>query len=171
MPESPKWLYKKGKYAECFEVIQRMAKFNGKQISSARLLILNQSETQQSGHINPTLPTESGITTGMNSPAVPKKQMSIKEEILSNKSYIINIVSMCLVWCSASFGYYLIGYDLKYIKGDKYINGIISSSSECVAFVTAGILIDKVGIKPTLIFSYVVAIAGMLSLVLVDTQS
>ena len=78
---------------------------------------------------------------------------------------------MCLVWMSASFGYYLIGYDLKYIRGNKYINGIISSSSECVAFLLAGVLINKIGIKFTLIISYIFAIAGMLTLIVTTTES
>ena len=75
---------------------------------------------------------------------------------------------MMTVWLSASFNYYLIGYQLKYIQGNLYINGIVSSLSECAAFMLSGILIEKIGIKPTLVISYVVAISGMGSLILVD---
>ena len=96
--------------------------------------------------------------------------MTIKEEILSNKVYIMNICCMCIVWASASFGYYLIGYDLKYIRGNKYINGIISSSSECVAFLAAGVLIEVVGVKKTLIGSYILALIGMVSLIATTTD-
>ena len=91
--------------------------------------------------------------------------MTIKEEILSNKVYMLNIACMCLVWTSGSFGYYLIGYELKYIRGNKYINGIISSSSEVVAFVLAGILIEVIGVKITLIGSYILGLAGMITLI------
>jgi len=93
------------------------------------------------------------------------QRMTVKDEILGNKIYIFNIVCMCLVWMSASFGYYLIGYDLKYIKGNKYTNGIVSSSSECVAFMTAGVLLDKVGIKKTLVLSYIIGLIGMFMLI------
>ena len=91
--------------------------------------------------------------------------MTIKEEILGNKIYIMNIICMCLVWMSSSFGYYLIGYDLKYIKGNKYTNGIVSSCSECVAFILAGFLLDWLGIKKTLITAYVIAFIGMVTLI------
>lgn len=66
---------------------------------------------------------------------------------------------------SASFGYYLIGYDLKYIKGNKYTNGIVSSSSECVAFVLSSFMLDYLGIKKTLVISYIVAFVGMATLI------
>ena len=72
---------------------------------------------------------------------------------------------MMMVWASASFGYYLIGYDLKYIRGNKYINGIISSSSECVAFLLAGYLLKKIGVKLTLVGSYIIGLLGMVTLI------
>ena len=40
---------------------------------------------------------------------------------------------MILVWLSASFCYYLISYQLKYLKGDIFTNGIVSSVSEILA--------------------------------------
>ena len=99
------------------------------------------------------------------------KKMTIKEEILSNRTYIINIFCMCTVWASASFGYYLIGYDLKYIRGNKYVNGIISSCSECVAFLVAGVMLKLVGVKKTLIVSYLIGLIGMFTLLLTTTEN
>ena len=42
-----------------------------------------------------------------------------------------------------------------------YINGIVSSLSEVFAYLCSGVMIDKLGIKFTFIFSFLVAIAGM----------
>ena len=40
MPESPKWLYKQGRYPECNVILRRMAAFNKKEMKSVRLLLL-----------------------------------------------------------------------------------------------------------------------------------
>jgi len=40
MPESPKWLYKKGKFQECNVILRRMAAFNGMpEMPSVRMLL------------------------------------------------------------------------------------------------------------------------------------
>ena len=85
--------------------------------------------------------------------------------------YVVNLICMTLVLVSSSFGYYLIGYDLKYIRGNLYINGIVSSTSECFAYLFAGKVYERIGLKYTLIISYTIGIAGMLSLILTTTDN
>ena len=51
------------------------------------------------------------------------------------------------------------------------MNSIVSSVSECTAFLLAGFLIDKFGIKYTLIMSYIMAISGMLALITTKTDN
>ena len=68
---------------------------------------------------------------------------------------------MVLVWLSSSFCYYMISYQLKYLEGSIWINSIVSSSSEIVAYLTSGILFKYVGFQYTLYLSYVVSIVGM----------
>ena len=75
---------------------------------------------------------------------------------------------MVCIWVSSSFCYYLISYQLKYIKGNIYINGIISSLSEIAAYLASGILTDKFGMKNTLIGAYLIGIVGMVSLIMYD---
>ena len=72
---------------------------------------------------------------------------------------------MAVIWTSSSFGYYLISYELKYIKGDFWINGIVSSVSEIIAYATGGILLTKFGIKKVLVASFLISLAGMISLI------
>ena len=71
---------------------------------------------------------------------------------------------MTLVWLSASFGYYLISYQLKYLKGDMFSNGIVSSISEIMAVMMSGIFLTFLGYKRTLAISYIIAFTGMLFL-------
>ena len=75
---------------------------------------------------------------------------------------------MICIWVSSSFCYYLISYQLKYIKGNIYINGIISSLSEIAAYLASGFLTDKFGMKNTLIGAYLIGIVGMVSLIMYD---
>jgi hypothetical protein len=73
---------------------------------------------------------------------------------------------MVVIWISASFGYYLISYQIKYFKGDLYVNGIVSSSSEIVAYLLSGYLLKIFGIKPVLVFSYTLAFLGMMGILI-----
>ena len=84
--------------------------------------------------------------------------------ILQNKEYLHNMVCMIFVWISSSFGFYLINYQLKYIKGDMYLNSLVSSTSGVVAYCISGVLFEKVGLKFTFIIAYAIALLGMLSL-------
>ena len=78
---------------------------------------------------------------------------------------------MCFVWITASFGHYLISYQLKYIRGNIFINGIVSSVSECAGYLLAGILFKKVGLKATLTLSYSITLTGILCLLLTSTTN
>ena len=83
----------------------------------------------------------------------------------------MNLVSMIMVWVSVSFCYYLMSYQLKYIQGDLYINNLVSSSSEVFAILVSGYFYVTLGLKNVLILSYVIAIAGMVSLIISGTQN
>jgi len=78
---------------------------------------------------------------------------------------------MVTVFGIASFTYYLISYQLKYLKGDFFVNGLVSGGSEILGYLTSGTITSWFGIKPTFIISYVLAIAGMVCLILVNTDN
>lgn len=75
---------------------------------------------------------------------------------------------MAILWLSASFGYYLISYQLKYIEGDLYLNGIISGVSEDIAYILAGFIYPFLGFKKTMFVSFLISIVGMTALTLVN---
>ena len=81
----------------------------------------------------------------------------------------MNLIGLISVWISASFCYYLIAYQLKYIKGDFFMNGISSAGSECLAYMVAGFIFKTVGLKTTLALSYVISLIGMLGLIFFTT--
>jgi hypothetical protein len=95
---------------------------------------------------------------------VPERKTLIKETAF-NATNRINLFLMAVVWLSASFGYYLIGYQLKYIKGDLYVNAVITSSSEIAAYLVSGFLFEKFGIKIVLSASFLISMMGMGALI------
>lgn len=84
---------------------------------------------------------------------------------MGDRVILVNLICMVMIWVSSSFCYYLISYQLKYIKGNIYINGIISAVSEIAAYLTSGLLAAKFGMKPTLILSYLIGMLGMVALI------
>ena len=78
---------------------------------------------------------------------------------------------MCGVWITGMFCYHLIFYQLKYLKGDVYVNNVVSSLSEIVAFLFSGIIYEFIGLKKTLVLSFLVSALGMLSLLVIKTEN
>jgi len=81
------------------------------------------------------------------------------------------MIAMCSVWTCGSFGYYLIGFQTKYIEGNFFINNITSSVSEMLSYMLAGVLFHNFGLKLTIYNSFVIATIGMLCLTVVKTES
>jgi len=158
LPESPKWLYDNKRYKECYKALIYMSKFNqGKEPTPeiSRLIFINENfEHNQKDLSNTKEPRISPI-----------------KQILGTRHILLNTISMSLVWIGASFGYYLIAYQMKYIKGSFWINMISASIAQMLAFLLAGVLFTQVGFKPTLCISYIISIAGMVCLIEVKTES
>ena len=91
--------------------------------------------------------------------------------IVSSKEYLVNVICMTIIWISGSFCYYLIAYELKYIRGNMYINGLISSFSELAGNIVSWILFEKIGVKKAFVTAYLISLAGMMSLILTSTDS
>jgi hypothetical protein len=67
---------------------------------------------------------------------------------------------MIIAWVAASFCFYLIGFELKYLPGNIFTNTYASSFSDMVATVASAPLFDKCGIKWSLIMSFGMATVG-----------
>jgi hypothetical protein len=66
-------------------------------------------------------------------------------ELLSNKTYMVNLFIMVLSWSSSSFCFYILGFYIKYIPGDIYFNIIITCVADAVSSITAGIIAQAIG--------------------------
>jgi hypothetical protein len=68
------------------------------------------------------------------------------------------------MWVGSSFDYYLINFQLKYIKGDFFLNNLVTSATEIPALILGGISYQKLGIKITLFTCFAISIIGSLCL-------
>lgn len=168
LPESPKWLYSQDKFAECAKVLLYIGKFNGKS-DMHTLNALSRSEEVKGMSQVIGLQKES-VQTGDDLIKEEKENKSVLREIFKDQMMARNFLGMMCVWVSSAFGYYLISFQLKYIKGDFFVNNITAAGSEVVSYFTSGLIFRTFGLKATFISSYVLAIAGMVSLMMVNTS-
>ena len=78
---------------------------------------------------------------------------------------------MVTIWTAASFCFYQLLYELKYIKGDIFINALVSSISEVSAYLISGILCKLLGVKNIFVIGFLIAVIGMMGLILIDTDN
>ena len=71
-----------------------------------------------------------------------------------------NLLVLLFLWVVASFDYFLINFQLKYIEGDVYVNTIVSSVSEVCAYIISGALYEIIGPKISFVASFIIAIIG-----------
>ena len=81
----------------------------------------------------------------------------------------MNLICIAICWFAASFDYYLISYELKYIKGDIFTNGLVSSISELFAYMLSGQLVKFMQIPTILRMSFSLSAIGMILLIVVPT--
>lgn len=161
LPESPKWLFETKQYKKCIESVRSLAEENNVRTfmpSQDSYEVLEQQDQElEESNSNGKVKKNGSSTTRMS-------EQSALGLIMKDSKTFINMFAMIMVWVSASFCYYLISYQLKYLRGDLFVNGITSSVSEIAAFLLSGIFLSYLGLKSTLIISYVIAFSGMFCL-------
>jgi MFS family permease len=137
LPESPKFLYNKQMYESCHTALTRMLLFNLGTSSSLKIdeLLTKQEQTS--------------------------KDQSRSGSLLP---HLQNLICMTMIWASSSFCYYLISYQLKYIKGNIFVNGMISSTSEIIAYIVSSFVLRQFGIRNTFLISFAISLIGMVAI-------
>jgi hypothetical protein len=86
------------------------------------------------------------------------------KDLVKVRRHFINLCIMAFMWVASSFSYYLIGFQLKYINGDFFVNTAVSSLTEAPAYLIGGLIYGRVGIKGVFVGSYLISIIGGLLL-------
>jgi hypothetical protein len=145
MPESPKFLYMKGKFEESRKIIISMEKFNG--IKTPQPFVFDTEIPQRDSEES--------------EPLVEKSFNSIVEsEKMSNSEFHWNIFRMTIMWSCVSFCTYLLHFQLKYLQGSIFTNNNYCAISDAIAVMCGGCIYSKFGLKITYYLSYVLSIIG-----------
>jgi hypothetical protein len=79
---------------------------------------------------------------------------------LRQRTVLINLIVMSYMWASVSFCYYMVSFQIKYLPGDIYTNGIASSISEILAYFCSGLVYRYLKIRLSFCVSFAVGLVG-----------
>ncbi|CAI2363436.1 unnamed protein product [Moneuplotes crassus] len=191
VPESPKFLFEKKRYSELRKNLAYMAKFNGVSMGEYQI----EGETPPSGFrenseengqteqklyrvdlINRSdLTSESqieAIENIENRPLLEKetrKDFSVRQE-LKNKRTLMNLICVIVIFCVGSFNYYMVGFYIKYVGDNIYINILASTSSEIAGNFAFAFIQKCIGSKKSLIVCFMLSLASAIPLLFVNNS-
>lgn len=147
IPESPRFFYEKKRYLELRELIRKFAKSNNVIMDHDYDIDKEVEEENQQDDEDLV--------------EVPSKSFYLKQPRL-----VMNLVMVIICFISVSFNSYLIGFHLKYIKGNLYFLALIQTISDVSATLVSGGLQKILTTRRTLLVSYVSALLFGIPLVL-----
>lgn len=86
--------------------------------------------------------------------------------MISDWSSLFNLLLLIWMWVAAQYSYNMIGFQLKYIPGDIYINTMAACVSEGLAIVLSAFFMAKLNYKISLVVFLL--LGGMSCLYLVE---
>eukprot|EP00355_Strombidium_rassoulzadegani_P001705 CAMPEP_0168609360 /NCGR_PEP_ID=MMETSP0449_2-20121227/1158_1 /TAXON_ID=1082188 /ORGANISM="Strombidium rassoulzadegani, Strain ras09" /LENGTH=176 /DNA_ID=CAMNT_0008649485 /DNA_START=826 /DNA_END=1353 /DNA_ORIENTATION=+ len=85
-------------------------------------------------------------------------------DLLRDKVQRTNLFVMVLAWGASSFCFYILGFYMKYIPGDIFINTIITSFCDAVSSIVTGIISQRIGPQKTMTFGFGLSAVGGIAL-------
>lgn len=123
VPESPKYLLSKKRFAEARVSLRYIAKVNKRDPAVVERMVF---EGETASAVSAENEEASKLTGGLS-------------DLIKIKRHLINLVIMAVVWIASAFNYFLINFKMKSFPGNIYVNTSIASGSEIVAYILAGI--------------------------------
>lgn len=77
---------------------------------------------------------------------------------------------MMTVWAFTSTSYYVINFDLKYLKGSIFVNNFVAAIAEILSGLLAGFFYLTFGLKFALLLSYSIAALGAVLMIFFETS-
>ena len=87
-------------------------------------------------------------------------QFTRNDNFRNNSRLRLNLIIFTLIWSTGFFNYYMLNFEMKYIKGNVYVNNMASGISELVSLTMPFCFLEKFGIKLFLLMSLMAIIIG-----------
>ena len=131
LPESPKWLYSKGKINEAIEIMKQIAQINGKEKEVDTYLNLNNEQLNNQ---------ENEDNKNNDNDNINNNSYNIISIIIKYPSQRLVIFILSFTFFCASFCFYGIILSLENMKGDFFLNSFLSFFGEMTAELLSGYL-------------------------------
>lgn len=164
VPESPKYLFSKGRYSDSRKALGVVLRFNNcfsRVDQSAVENIRYEIEIEQEKFKKKNLMMEN---------IVERDNQGSLRELFKESENVKNLVIFAMQWVTGIFAYYNIYFQLKYFKGDIFTNVIIAGSAEMGANLITGIILTKMGVKSTYLLSYFVGVSCSLIMTIIGPE-
>ena len=69
------------------------------------------------------------------------------DTFMNNSNLRINLLFFTVLWTTAFFNYYLLNFEMKYLKGNVFVNNATSGFSELCSLTMPFLFLEKFGIK------------------------
>ena len=166
LPESPKYLLSKRKYDQARLAILKIARFQ--RLSNNQLQMVSKLKFEEEFLAELSQKDFSSLTEAQKERVLIANQESKEKQLDGSlkdlvriRKHLINLILMIWMWVASSFSFYLISFQIKYIKGDVFVNTIVSASTEILGFLVSGLIYQSLGgIRNTFALSYIIAIIG-----------
>jgi MFS family permease len=84
---------------------------------------------------------------------------------------LINLISLSVNFIAIATDWYVIGYYLKYVGGNLFVNNLASGIATAIAYGFSGVIANLIGSRRLLFVTYIVGIAFAIPLLIIDKES
>ncbi|XP_037914472.1 organic cation transporter protein isoform X1 [Hermetia illucens] len=145
IPESVRWLLARDSKDEALEIIRKVAKINGKELSTAMISRFERKEMEEIDpeqkankiSIVPITPLEKDIQKS--------EMLRTCKEAMQSRIMVIRFIVLLYIWLANAFVYYGLSLNSTSLSGNKYLNFSLVCLIEIPGYSLAWITMNKIG--------------------------
>ena len=190
VPESPVFLYEKGKCEQARTIINKMAKMNGSKLAEEQwvldkeeisayapigredlLVNLKSNNGEKSKFSNTMKPLGNhGFTFETTGDLSPPASESPIQMMKNNPQLFLNMVALTMSWIAISFSRYLIAFNMKHLPGNIFVNAGISPIADIIGSLLCIPVQKYTSTKITFMGSFLMSFIFGFALIFVSTS-
>lgn len=165
LPESPRFLYEKGKFKEAREIVLKMAKMNKSTILTEEWIFQGESSDLQNcstlkinrSYLNTT---DSDTTIDKSTVRISQAEVDTKlnpfAQMRLNPLLFTNLWVAIFTWIGCSFNYFLLSFDVKNLGGNMFINASLITFAGITGKMWTIFMIKKLSTKSSIFILFMI---------------